>query len=278
MHKLGEIIKKNKKSIAKRGYDYFVITSAWREIVDDYLAAKAYPVKIISGRLYINVLEPIWAQQLNLLKKTIIERINKKIGKGKVDNIQFQIGEVELQETNEEKVNKTTEKISEDKSKKETGEERLRDIHKKQGKYRRLMGKKGYKECDSCGTMFIGQVNICVRCQQIKKYDKIKRLIKHIEKTPWIRLEEMETSDKKSHEDFLLCKSILIREKEDRLKSCTAFRKEISTTERKYLKGIAQELIELRTGFKPYELTNNVMKNNLPQRIYKMLFDEKENK
>lgn len=286
MHKLSEIIKRNKKNIAQKGYDYYIITSLWDNVVEKYLRERTSPTKIISGRLYVNVLEPILAQQLNLLKKNIIEKINKKLGKEKIKNILFQIGDVEKEKKKDEVKEKTAKNNKYINSKKKENilmlkgikTTKLEELYKKSNKYKKIMKEKGHKECIECGAIFFGEKEVCYRCQQAEKYDKIKDLIKCLSKTPWINPEEMGVSDGESHENFLLCKSILLREKEERLRNCTAFKKEIDINEKQYLKLIAQEYVEIKTGFKPNELNEDVMKNNLPQRVYKLLFNERKHK
>lgn len=283
MFQLGDIIKKSKKHYVKTGYDYYLVMNLWEEIVDKNLAQKARPFKISSEILYINVTEPIWAQQLNLLKSSIMSRINEKIGRNKLKGIHFQIGYFEQEQ--EAKTFKKKYIITKDDEIKihqfiinnEINDEKLKEVYKKHFKFKKNMLIKGYRECKTCGILYIGRNDNCTRCSQIKKYDKIKRLIKNIEKTPWIKHEDAGINDEESQKDFALSRSILIREKQARLMDCTAYKKLISKREKHTLTNMAQEYVELKTGFKPFELTPEVMKNNLHPRIYKLLFDERQN-
>ncbi len=47
----------------------------WHEIVGARIAQHAKPLKVVRGVLYIQVQNPIWAQELGFLKDSIIERL-----------------------------------------------------------------------------------------------------------------------------------------------------------------------------------------------------------
>lgn len=152
---------------------------------------------------------------------------------------------------------------------------KLKRIFVKDYKTKKKKLKSGYKECGQCGYLHIGSEGICLKCKQDIKHGKMKEIIKDLEKTPWAKAEEMGFCNEDSKEVFIMCKSVLIREKQNRLEGVT-FRKIIDSSERKYFKKIAQEYVELKTGLKPYEINEEVIKNNLPRKLYGNLFDERK--
>ena len=65
----------------------------WEQIVGEEIAKVAVPEKIVRGRvLHIRVIDAVWAQELSLMKTTILDGI-RRFGKGAiVEDIKFTIG------------------------------------------------------------------------------------------------------------------------------------------------------------------------------------------
>ena len=65
----------------------------WQQIVGEEIAKVAIPEKIVRGRiLHVRVVDAVWAQELSLMKKSIIDGI-RRFGKGAiVEDVKFTIG------------------------------------------------------------------------------------------------------------------------------------------------------------------------------------------
>jgi len=68
------------------------IWSVWEEAVGKGIAGHAHPAWIKNGTLRVNVSDPIWLQEVEYFKDTIIEKLNGKLGRTAVKKIEFRFG------------------------------------------------------------------------------------------------------------------------------------------------------------------------------------------
>lgn len=64
----------------------------WDAVVGPQIAAKAHPVAFRSSTLVVEVTNAPWLQQLNFLKKDIIEKLNSRLGSRLINDIQLRAG------------------------------------------------------------------------------------------------------------------------------------------------------------------------------------------
>jgi predicted nucleic acid-binding Zn ribbon protein len=64
----------------------------WPEIVGHRVAEHSRAVRVDNGRLLVEVDSPVWSQELTLMKRSILRRINDRIGGQAVDNVHFVLG------------------------------------------------------------------------------------------------------------------------------------------------------------------------------------------
>ena len=102
IEKLGEVLDKSLKRLDPTGrLGEYGVWPIWNEAVGDMIARNAQPEKIRQGTLFVKVSSPVWMQQLQYLKETIAEKINRELGKEVVKNIFFMIGKVEAKASEE---------------------------------------------------------------------------------------------------------------------------------------------------------------------------------
>ncbi len=65
---------------------------SWGKIVGPHLAGKTFPGKVRNGVLTVYVPNHAWAQELQLSKPVLLERIRSVAGEGKVQDIRFTVG------------------------------------------------------------------------------------------------------------------------------------------------------------------------------------------
>ncbi len=66
---------------------------AWPEIVGEQIAAVAIPEKIVRGKtLLVRVEDAVWAQELSMMKKEILERIFQHGSGALIEDIRFATG------------------------------------------------------------------------------------------------------------------------------------------------------------------------------------------
>ena len=61
----------------------------WPEVVGEAAARRSRAVRFESGRLVVEVDGPAWTSQLNYLKRTIVARLNARLGDEVIREIQF---------------------------------------------------------------------------------------------------------------------------------------------------------------------------------------------
>lgn len=59
----------------------------WDQLVGEQIAARARPLKLRKGVLEVQVDHPVWMQQLQMLKPTILEKINARIPNAGITDI-----------------------------------------------------------------------------------------------------------------------------------------------------------------------------------------------
>jgi predicted nucleic acid-binding Zn ribbon protein len=70
------------------------IWDVWNSVVGEAIARQAQPQQIRAMVLWVNVSSSTWMQQLEFMKRQIVERINERIGEKVISDIRFRIGEI----------------------------------------------------------------------------------------------------------------------------------------------------------------------------------------
>ena len=70
------------------------IWEVWDCVVGEAIARQARPQKINNMVLWIVVSSSTWMQQLEFMKKQIVNRLNEHIGEVVIKDIRFRIGEI----------------------------------------------------------------------------------------------------------------------------------------------------------------------------------------
>ena len=70
------------------------IWEAWDEAVGPMIAEHAHPSWIRNGRLRVDVSDPIWMQELEFAGNSIMEKLNRRLGRDAVQRIEFRLGSV----------------------------------------------------------------------------------------------------------------------------------------------------------------------------------------
>lgn len=68
----------------------------WAEVVGPQTAQHAQPFRLRAGVLEVRVDHPVWMQQLQLLKPRILERLNRAIAPGVLEDIHWRHGQPEI--------------------------------------------------------------------------------------------------------------------------------------------------------------------------------------
>jgi predicted nucleic acid-binding Zn ribbon protein len=74
---------------------------SWEEAVGSAIACRAAAVSISGGRLVVAVENSAWLQELAMMKESIIDKVNSRVGKPVVEDIIFRIGNPRKDEAKE---------------------------------------------------------------------------------------------------------------------------------------------------------------------------------
>jgi len=69
----------------------FSIFNHWPEIVGKEIGNKTKPQKIFKGILYISVTSSTWANELSMMSRQLIDKINKFIGEPVIKDLRFKL-------------------------------------------------------------------------------------------------------------------------------------------------------------------------------------------
>mgnify|MGYP005849136409 CR=1 FL=1 len=89
---IGSIIKQYiKDSDLGKKLKRYSIFNHWQEIVGRDISNKTRPEKLFKGILYISVANSIWANEMSLMSRKLVGKINEYIGEDTVRELRFKI-------------------------------------------------------------------------------------------------------------------------------------------------------------------------------------------
>jgi len=72
----------------------YQIWEVWDSVVGEAIARQAQPQQVRNMILWITVSSSTWMQQLEFMKRQIVDRLNEQIGEVVIKDIRFRIGEI----------------------------------------------------------------------------------------------------------------------------------------------------------------------------------------
>ena len=185
-------------------YMIHIIRKNWKKIVGDVIAEYSFPSFFSKGKLTVIVENNLIMNEMKMYRETILENINEEFHGIAVGEIYMKSGKIyyngdlykDYEETEEtaEITDEEKEKIEELFSESENDElaERIKNIALNSKINEKILLKKGYRECERCGDLFLGEDEICIKCRNELENEKMGRIKKLIEKNPIISYRETE--------------------------------------------------------------------------------------
>jgi len=68
-----------------------VARAAWPMAVGKKIAAHTRPARMVRGRLIVEVSDPVWQRQLFALSRQILANLERHLGQGLVDDLEFRV-------------------------------------------------------------------------------------------------------------------------------------------------------------------------------------------
>jgi len=72
-------------------FEFAAIFGEWTRIVGQTLAGVSAPIRLSGKTLYLEVAEPVWADSMGYMRKEIIEKVNRMLGRGAVSKIRMTV-------------------------------------------------------------------------------------------------------------------------------------------------------------------------------------------
>jgi len=69
------------------------VVEAWDEIVGEKIADVTRAVRVDEAVLYVEVRSSAWLMELNLMKPSILERVNEERDEGRIEKVRFLLAE-----------------------------------------------------------------------------------------------------------------------------------------------------------------------------------------
>lgn len=67
------------------------VQAAWTRAVGEKLAAKAIPISERDGTLTIECADAVWAQELDLMQESLLERLREEVGDQAPQELRFRV-------------------------------------------------------------------------------------------------------------------------------------------------------------------------------------------
>lgn len=67
------------------------VQSVWEEVVGERVAAAAQPVSERQGEVVVACVDPIWAQELDLMQEDLCRRLRKQLGEDAPSRLLFRL-------------------------------------------------------------------------------------------------------------------------------------------------------------------------------------------
>lgn len=151
-----------------------IIRGYWFEIVGK-LSNKSEPLCIKKDILYIMVEDSVYLHHMSMKKEEYLKKINFLLSNDYIKDIVFKVSKIKKSNYEKIKKEKIKKKVSFESELKElTLEEKIEVLKIKSLEREEELRKKGFKKCSKCGTMFLGEDDLCKPCSLKKKsLDKV---------------------------------------------------------------------------------------------------------
>lgn len=250
----------------------------WDRICGAEVAGVAVAESLKGNVLFVAAKDHIWASELSNYKLQYLQKYEKLLGKGIIRDIRFR-GKPNLFETGKKKkaVDFDPEAIELNKKEQKKVDDVLADIKDEKTreviqrffldkiKHDRWLKRHGGQECFGCGVMIEKGKNFCLHCTMELEKKNAPILRELIENTPWISFEEAVAQVNPITRDlFLSIKESLA----ERIHGKIAKMIDKRTGEPAAIKSLIITLVMLKTGKKPAQLKDGVIRKAIPSYMH----------
>lgn len=242
----------------------------WRTIVGEEIASHSRAQRLERGVLTVTVSNSVWTHHLFLLKQELIGKINTYIGQNVITDIRFLAGN-RHKETNEENTEANEpaplyaklrairlEKAEVMEARKMVEEvadpvlqKKLLTMLYKNTALKKVRQKEGWHECHDCGVLCPPAERYCAACLIEQKKESLSAVRKMLRQAPWQNYHDFNQSLPCSFSDYLTAKQYLMNNLIQDIRMGQADENDEAA------------LAMLTTGLSPFELTDDMIKNQI---------------
>lgn len=148
----------------------------WEEVVGENIAKLTSPLRVRDRVMFVEVQNSVIGHELSLMKEDYISKVNERLGKKRIKDIRFRVGQVgKPGERKGKKVDlkaillSDVEKGRIEQMVKDIGDERLKkalvEFIVTEKKMEQLRQEEGWKRCPICNVVHDGEDEVCVACK-----------------------------------------------------------------------------------------------------------------
>lgn len=265
--------------------DMFMAVFLWNTLLGKEILKNSQAVSVKGGVLFVKAKNPVWAFELSKLKRDIIEKINRSLGKKTIKDIRFSAGalhkkkdslnegdslntDISLLTQNEKEKIKEAVSLIQDPSLQRSCKIFLLNLKALEKSKKSA----GWKECKVCSS-FIERAGLCPLCQAEENEKKQTNLYRLLWQAPWLSFAGAKNAlPVITQNQYLFCKNSLL----DILYKEICLAGQEKNEARPPAQGLKNKLLTyalLKTGLPPENLTdqiiNTTLDKNLPKKIRK---------
>lgn len=210
MQPLGSFLRKSISGLkADRALELHRLKAAWLEAVGPFIGSQTQPVKVKGDTLCLVVSSPVWAQEIKLQQRTILEKLRRSLPDIFLKNLVCWVGEphaiIPAEEPDPEAPEESVpwKDLSIPQEREDKIEATLADLTDEglKDKMRRLMRlsvqreiyllNEGQLPCPMCGQLRPAEEPLCAPCRRERLDDierKVMRLLNH---KPWLSAKDI---------------------------------------------------------------------------------------
>ena len=267
MNHLTDILLNNTNKKIKES---FLLKRAFKEIVNEKIAAVTTDLLYKNNIFYIYVKDNVWATQLMQYKHTILKRAKEIVAT--IKDVKIAVSyDTEKEDGKILKIKKKTKKDI---------TALLPDIEACDSKYRSkikqiiLGSTREYEHtCVACGSPILAPSNnFCSLCLSQNKAKRSKETQNIFKETPWIKYEEIDQNQRKNlnYEVFMQEKKFKINRIYDIIENEYFDIQKNKKAKTEFFKSKIEELVILKVSIEPSELTEQIVENNIPKKWFKL--------
>lgn len=73
----------------KKGIEGAKVLTCWSQVAGNKVAQHTHAYRIKKDTLFVTTSSPVWAQELSLIKQELVNKINKRLGEERINDIRF---------------------------------------------------------------------------------------------------------------------------------------------------------------------------------------------